>query len=482
MGRLTRALHLVHRWTGIALGLLILLWLGSGLVMVFVPRPALSLAERLQGLPALDADAVKLSPLQAWKSLGLEGWPKSARLNASGGRPVYHLEDGESRRFSVRADDGTKIEVLGPSDEAALRRIVAPYAAGASIVSLIPVKRDQWSVIAYFDPLRPLVRAELDDGRNYYVSMRTYEVVLDTARAERGWNWLGSFTHWLYFTELRQNFRLWRVMILWLAFAATLAAFSGFYLGIERLRILHPYSGGRFSPYREKWKRWHHVSGLVGGVFLLAWLFSGWLSLSPMGWAKSARPTEEERLALAGGPLDAEVLSRIPRLDGKTREVKWTRFDSRAVALLFDGEIPSRAVFDAGEARIAAPLTLEAITARAKNLKSRNHLVTSDWLTERDAYYYSRGGRRLVFPVARLRFDDALDTTYYIDPAGGEIVAKIDRGARIQRWLYRGLHRFDFPPFDRYETARRILVILASLVCILLTLSGCVLGWKRLSR
>jgi uncharacterized iron-regulated membrane protein len=480
MKRLPRVLHRVHRWTGIVLGLLILLWLISGLVMVFMPRPALSLAERLSGLPPLGAGSVRISPLEAWKSLGLGDWPKSARLNASGERPVYHFEDSESHRFSVHADDGSVLDPPDSPDEAVLRRIVAPYAAGAAIVSIVSVERDQWSVVAYFDSLLPLVRVELSDGRHYYVSTRTGEAVLDTARAERGWNWLGSFTHWLYFTKLRRDFGLWRAMILWLAFAAIVVSSSGVYLGVERLRISQPYPGGRFSPYREKWKRYHHLSGLAGGVFLFAWLFSGWLSLSPMGWAKSARTTEEERLGLAGGPLDAEVLSKMPRLDGKTREVRWTRFDSRAAALLFDGEIPIRWGFSTDESRIEAPLTLEEIAARGKNLKPRSRLVAADWLTAQDSYYYPRGGRRLPLPVARLRFDDAFDTAYYIDAVTGEIAAKIDRGARVQRWLYRGLHRLDFPPFDRHETARRILVIVASLTCAFLTLSGCVLGVKRL--
>jgi hypothetical protein len=153
--------------------------------MVYVPRPALSHAERLAGLPPLDAASVKISPWAAWKSLDRTDWPKSARLNASDGRPVYHFEDGESRRISVRTDKGAASD---PPDEAALRRIVAPYAGEAAIVSLVPLEYDQWSATAYFNPLRPLVRAELDDGRYYYVSVLTGEIVLDTARAGRGWN------------------------------------------------------------------------------------------------------------------------------------------------------------------------------------------------------------------------------------------------------------------------------------------------------
>jgi uncharacterized iron-regulated membrane protein len=74
------------------------------------------------------------------------------------------------------------------------------------------------------------------------------------------------------------------------------------------------------------------------------------------------------------------------------------------------------------------------------------------------------------------------ESAYYVDPATGSIVTKIDRSARWQRWLYRGSHRFDFPPFDRHETARRILVVFAPLTGIFLTVSGCVLSGRRLRR
>ena len=50
-GKLARWLHLGHRWLGIALGLMVLLWFVSGLVMPFVTRPQLDEAERLAGLP-----------------------------------------------------------------------------------------------------------------------------------------------------------------------------------------------------------------------------------------------------------------------------------------------------------------------------------------------------------------------------------------------------------------------------------------------
>jgi uncharacterized iron-regulated membrane protein len=478
---LWRWICLTHRWTGIALGILILLWFISGLVMVFVPRPVLSQAERLAGLPFLNAESIRITPFEAWKSLGRPGGPERVRLNASGGRPLFHFLD-ESRWFSVYADNGAAF--VSP-DEEGLRRVVLPHAGETPITGIVPLEYDQWTVAGNFNAWRPLARVELNDGRQYYVSTRTGEIVLDTAYGERAWNWLGSFAHWLYFTELRRNFfEAWRELVLWAAFLSGVAALSGFCLGIEHLRISKPYSGGRFSPYRDKWKLWHHWSGIAGGVFLLAWLVSGWLSLSPMGWAKTSPPTDAEGRYLAGGLLDAEALSWLPSLKGKTREIQWTRFDTQPVALLFDSEIPRHSVFDSNTRTeyTEKTLSLEAITSRARGLMPKNRLVAAEWLNEPDAYYYPRGGHAIRLPVARLRFDDAENTRYYIDPATGSIAAKIDNGARWQRWLYRGLHRFDFPPFDRHETARRVLVTLLSCLGIFLTLSACVLGWKRLQR
>jgi uncharacterized iron-regulated membrane protein len=476
-----RWIHLVHRWTGITLGPLVLLWFVSGIVMIFVPRPLLTAEERLAGLPPIKAPDIKISPLDAWKTLGLPDWPEAVQLNAPDGRATYHFLSG-ARWFSVHADDGSPIATL-VAEQA--RRAVSGYAGKSKITALVPVERDQWTLITRFDAWRPFLRVELDDGRHYYVSARTGEIVLDTARDERAWNWVGTFIHWLYFSELRQNFKLWRAVILWTSFGATLMAGAGFYLGIQRLRITRPYPGGRFSPYRDKWKLWHHWSGLIGSVFLLAWLLSGWLSLAPMGWAQGSSPSPEERQRLAGGALDARVLEKTPALDiqtRQTREIQWIRFGASPKILLSDDNGARRAGFDGDFSRIEPPLALEAIVSRAGVLKPGHRIVRAEWLHEPDTYYFPHRHRPLRFPVARLHFDDEEKTVYYIDPVKAGIEAKIDRSGRWQRWLFKALHRFDFPPFDRSETARIVVLTLASLLGIVLTFSGCVMGWKRLER
>ncbi|HAG74958.1 MAG TPA: hypothetical protein DCL53_05795, partial [Thauera sp.] len=70
-GRLARWLHLAHRWLGVGLGLMALLWFVSGLVMLFVARPQLDQTERLAALPVLDPAGVRVTPAAAWQALGL---------------------------------------------------------------------------------------------------------------------------------------------------------------------------------------------------------------------------------------------------------------------------------------------------------------------------------------------------------------------------------------------------------------------------
>ena len=47
-----RALVLLHRWLGVAFGLLFAMWFVTGIVMHFVPFPALTETERVEGLAA----------------------------------------------------------------------------------------------------------------------------------------------------------------------------------------------------------------------------------------------------------------------------------------------------------------------------------------------------------------------------------------------------------------------------------------------
>src|SRR5512138_717040 len=66
MQLLRRTLILVHRYLGIPLSLLFVLWFVTGIAMMYVGgMPALDPTARLERLPSLDLAAVRLTPAEA---------------------------------------------------------------------------------------------------------------------------------------------------------------------------------------------------------------------------------------------------------------------------------------------------------------------------------------------------------------------------------------------------------------------------------
>ena len=101
---------------------------------------------------------------------------------------------------------------------------------------------DQWTVPNGFDRHRPLYRIALNDdaGTELYVSSVTGEVVLDTTRRERAWNYVGSVTHWIYPRLLRRSHGAWDATVWSLSLVALIAAISGSVLGILRVKNSAP--------------------------------------------------------------------------------------------------------------------------------------------------------------------------------------------------------------------------------------------------
>ena len=91
---LFRLLLMVHRWVGVALCVLFLLWFPSGIGMMYWGMPAVSASDRLERWPALDPATIVLSPQEAAERAGISPTPNQVRLNSYDGRPVYRLGGG----------------------------------------------------------------------------------------------------------------------------------------------------------------------------------------------------------------------------------------------------------------------------------------------------------------------------------------------------------------------------------------------------
>ena len=154
------------------------------------------------------------------------------------------------------------------------------------------VDEDVYTHSRALDPHRPLHRVDAadPDHTRLYISSATGAVVLDATRAERAWNYVGAWIHWLYPFRGNALDRWWHDIVVWLSVAGVTLALTGTVVGLMRWRFSRPYASGSRSPYRENMMRWHHLSGLLFAVVTITWIFSGLMSMNPWKLFASARP------------------------------------------------------------------------------------------------------------------------------------------------------------------------------------------------
>lgn len=474
-----RWLYVFHRWTGIGLCLLFAIWFFSGLVMLYVSFPSFRAAERVATATPIDWQQVHVGPDRALSGLGEVETPAEMRLGMTGGEPVYHIvmPDG---RHAVSARTGVEIRAV----DATKAGVIASMLTGAAVVSVDPVERDQWVVTRAYKAMSPFWRVRTDDpaASETYISQRTGEVVQNTTGQERFWNWLGAVPHWIYFEILRVFQEPWRQTVLWTSGIGMLGALAGMGIGLLRVRLRRRYKSGSVSPYRG-WMHWHHIAGMIGGLFLITWVFSGWLSMSPWGGLRDKGQEDVSRLYAGAQPgFTATDMRTLAQVGAGAREVRFGWLGGQPVITLWDVDGPR--LIDGATAR---PVVMEraSIIAMARASMQGANLVGVERLDQPDRYWYSTGDLRddnRPLPVLRLKFDDPAQTWLHVDPATGMLLGQVGSGGRSYRWLFSALHSLDFPWLLAWPPLRHILVWLLSSLGLVISISGVVIGMRRLRR
>lgn len=483
-----RYFYLWHRWLGIGLCLLMALWFVSGMVMLYVGYPKLTPAEHLTHLPELPARDCCIDLAQVFAASGRDDAPQSLRLSSAEGRPRYLLGYADGSGVTLDALDGRRIEAVDEAGALASARQFDPRAT-AHYLGL--VDEDAWTHSRALDGDRPLHRVQLDDaeGRQLYISSHSGAVVRDATRTERAWNWIGAWLHWLY--PLRGPW--WSNLVIYSALAATAMALLGQVVGVLRWRFSRPYRSGSRSPYRGGFARWHHIGGLLFGGVVIAWIFSGLMSMRP--WHLLDSQSRLTASAYQGGALRAEAfplpvreaLARFRQAGLQPRELEWRMVGGEGVlqALESDGNSRVLAMDDANEPLRRLP---ESTLRRAVQAMSPGTAMDFDELPAYDFYYFARaeqsmnGGLQRPLPVLRVRVDDAAGTWLHIDPRSGALLEQLDERRRLARWLFNLLHSWDWQPLLQRPLLRDVLMLAFSLGGLVISLSGVVLGWRRLRK
>jgi hypothetical protein len=471
-----RALAWFHRWTGVGLCLLFALWFASGAVLAFVPFPALPDSARTASSERIALSTVRISPAAAMR---IGSGRKALRLVSAAGRPVYLVTRSDGVIAAVAADTG---EALRPFTAEQAGKIAGAFAGANVTASRGPFNYDQWVVHQKFDPWRPFYRVSLADGEGtqLYVSARTGEVVQRTRAAERAWNWVGAVSHWLYFTALRQSFFAWDQTVWWVSLLGVTTAAAGIWLGVyrtqNRLRGRRP----DWSPFRG-WMRWHHGFGLGAALFVLTWIFSGWLSMDHGRLFSRGTPPAVAEARYHGAALDAALapvrLADLTSLN-LAGEIIFNVVGGHPVAAAGGGSPGARVLLL--DQPSAAPLnalpTAVLVDAAAAGwpLGSRTpHGPETD-----DALYRAAEGmadRAVRFPLAA-----PSGGSIYLDPVNGRVLVLMDTSRKAYAWVYYALHTLKFPGLIERPILRRVLELVPLTAGFIFSVTGLVVAVKRL--
>lgn len=467
--------------------------------MMYWDFPSVSAADRLERSSPLIASTIRISPSQAWQSLGRDDTPASARLGTLDGRPVYRFTadapgSQPGTHAVVYADDGS-IQQAYPKDM--LLRIAAAWVRqSADTASAREVAEpDQWTVATDIPSLRPLWKYTFQDGQQVYVSGFSGEVVQYTTTGSRLGAWLGAIPHWLYFTPIRAHQKLWTSIVIWLSGLGTVMALMGLVVGIS---MYSPSKRYRYHgvptgiPYKGP-KRLHMILGLFFGIVTCTWSFSGMLSMEPPFLTPApARETQGGPVAriqdaLRPGPIRLETYVAKPPNEAlleignsSARELEFTSFAGEPVYIASRSTGGTQIVPVTGkpEPEFDSRRIFDIVTAVA----GAGAIKENRLLTQYDAYYLDRH-RKLPLPVMFVRLNDAARSQIYIDQRIGRVVAQhSDLSSFTTRWLYHGLHSMDLPWLYNHRPAWDIVVLLLMLGGLSLCVTSVIIGWQLLRR
>ncbi|WP_295546552.1 PepSY-associated TM helix domain-containing protein [Stenotrophomonas sp. SMYL89] len=481
--------YLVHRWLGIGGCLLMLLWFVSGMVMLFIGYPKLTPGERLAALPVL-GDAGDWRGLSALPD-AVQAEPEAVALTTVGGEAAYVVRSGSNvGAWSVRTG-----QALLPVSAQRAEASAAQFAGGQAFVGAMRVDEDRWTHSRALDAHRPLYRVEVGGAQpgDVYVSSHTGEVVLDAPRVQQRWNYVGAWLHWLYFLRMQSVDPVWTWVVIVLSALCTVAAISGIVVGVWRWRFRGHYRTGAKTPYVEPWMRWHHLIGLVAAAFVFTWIFSGLMSMNPLGVFSSTREAiDSERYRGGAAAVDgmlgepAALLAAAGARNFRPVEVQWRRIGGELFAVLLDGRGDTRIVSSAdGELQVLRQLPVDWLRQRARAM-SDAPMQAFAVQHAADAYFYPRapeamnGAAVRRFPVAVADFGDAEATRVYLDLATGDPLLTMGHRERVGRWLFYFLHSWDLPAMLRFDSTRLAVLLLLSIAGTALCATAVVIGYRRL--
>jgi len=497
-----------HRWLGIAITVMFLVWTLSGVVLMYYGHPQITAGERLLRLEPINFSTATVTPAEAAAKAGIK--PYRVRLSMYNGRPVYRMTRVSIGNWSaVYADTGEVLPRMSREQALQWMKQFAPEYASTMTYDAYLESPDEYTRIPTLAGYVPLHRIAMNDpaGTEYYLSEKSNDIIQKTDRSSRILAISGYVLHNLFFFRQRT---WWTPLLDFIAWTAMLMVVTGIAVGIWRVALKPRFRHKgvpSYTPY-SSWMKWHHYAGLIFGLFSISWTLSGMIPISTFpipGWTDVSKRvesngegfimgnptisprstmTKEMARAITGGSLNLQPLQveSVRNAIGKIQE----QFAPKEVELIqFRGEPyflayqPPTNKDQAGhwttnnainavnlpqdnphlfvsirhpESGLITSFSREVMEQASREAMPNVPVIDSQWLADYDNYYHQtttsfelgRHKPAYVLPVLRVRYDDENQTWLYFTPSLGQMV-KFDRLDRANRWVYYGLHVMDWP-------------------------------------
>ncbi|MES2623883.1 MAG: PepSY domain-containing protein [Pseudomonadota bacterium] len=516
-----------HRWLGILVGLMLVAWSISAVVLLYYGIPHYTAGERLDRLRALDLGSISITPQEALAKVG--GTPFRLRISMHEKRPVYRINTGTvfGNWTMVYADTGEVMNRVSRDDSIFLLADMYPEFAANMSYEFPMTDPDMFTHSPGLQNYMPMHRIAINDDADtrIYVAEKSGDIVMRTDNTSRFFGFMGYNLHTLFF--FRQA-SWWTPLLSWLSWIGLIMTVLGLVLGIWRFsrKPIYIKRGDAYRTPYVGWWRWHHYAGLIFGALMLTWVLSGLVSIGQIpGFAESAYTTDQinagaRTLQGFGAATDFAPLSisGIQHAADAIGEI----FPIKELELLYQNGVPyflayraptedelthwvSRSALDFNnltleqEHRFIAATGLDAqpfvdfseaelLNAAARAMPDAA-ITEQTWLTEFDDYYYytissfDLGLPRPVktLPVLRLKYDDPNETWLYLTPSHGQML-KLEAIDRRNRWGYYGLHGLDFAALYNNRPLWDIVVIFLLLGCLTLSVTTLVPMFRRVKR
>ena len=477
-----KIIYSIHRILGTLLSILFLMWFVTGMVLMYHTFPKVNNKQKTKVLDTLSVAHLPdfNSVLHQIPDSMLEG---TIRLDQFLGETKFHVQAGKTECI-IPADS---LKTFSEVNWNYIKQTAEKWCSAQVIRVDTLRKLDQWIPFGQLKKDFPIYKFYYDDEENHqlYISSKSADVLQFTTSDQRFWAWVGAIPHWVYFTILRQDKDLWVKSVVILSALGILMTVSGIWVGIDAYLQRYRRQKTLASPYKKKWYWWHHVTGVLFGVFVLTWIFSGMMSLvdTPSWLGRTRKESSVDRVLshrnVSSLNYKLDYRTVVKAYSGKIKSVEWDNF--RNIPLYNIVTETDKVTIDASADTLRVLQLTEQDVLSVIHEIHGNHIPKNiSLLTEYDAYYISKAGH-LPLPVYRVNIDNEDKDTYYINPATGKY-RHVNNHDRWGFWMYQGLHSLKIKFLLDYPWVWTLVMWTLLTGGAVVSLSGVVLGYRYVAR